>query len=122
MISLLAQTPVPVPAEIASWLACAAFVVWIVSLVKKIRTPALSQPLTVRADAECVLKPDYERDQAVIDDRLCKATESRKQLHERLGEHGERLTALEKSERHTEATLANIDMKLTTILQRLPRK
>ena len=81
----------------------------------------VQQPLTVAPHISFVRKPDYERDQALLDERLRKATESRKQLHERLGDQSQRITALEKSERHTEATLANIDQKLTTILQRLPR-
>lgn len=121
MIVILAQYAVPVPAEIAAWLGCLAFILWIATLVKKLRAPALTQPLTVRGETACVIKPDYDRDQALIDERLTSATASRKELHKQLGDHSERITALERSERHTEATLANIDQKLTTILQRLPR-
>jgi hypothetical protein len=55
MIPLLAQSSVPVPAEIASWLACLACVLWIISLVKKIRAPALTQPLAVKSDAAAPL-------------------------------------------------------------------
>jgi hypothetical protein len=81
----------------------------------------VQQPLHVTPQITYVERPDYEREQEVIDRRLNAATAARKEIHEKLDQHGQRIALLEKSERHTEQTLANIDQKLTTILQRLPR-
>lgn len=65
-----------------------------------------------------ISRPEYEADQETIDDRLNKATESRKKMHGEIDAHGHRLASLEKGEKHIEATLANMDQKLTTLLSR----
>ena len=82
----------------------------------------VQQPLTVTPFVDYVRKPDYDRDMGVVDDRLNAATESRKKLHERVDAHSQRIASLEKGERNTEVSLANIDQKLTVILQRLPKQ
>jgi len=82
---------------------------------------SLPQPLEIRAAKQFVNRGDYERDQGVTDARLKSATDSRKKMHEKLDDHGQRIALLEKSEQHHETLLAAIDTKLTTILQRLPR-
>jgi len=81
----------------------------------------LPQPLEIRAAKQFVNRGDYDRDQGVVDARLKAATESRKKMHEKLDDQGQRIALLEKSEQHHEALLAAIDQKLTAILQRLPR-
>lgn len=69
-----------------------------------------------------VAKPDYVRDQSLLDERLNAATKSRKDMHGDIELHGQRLAALEEGKRHTEITLANIDSKVTTLLQRTPAR
>ncbi len=65
-----------------------------------------------------ISRPEYGADQEVLDARLNAATESRRGIHKEIELHGHRLTSLEKGEKHTEATLANIDRKLETLLKR----
>jgi len=67
-----------------------------------------------------VPKVDYDADQTLIDERLNKATESRKAMHGEIEELGNRVVALETTERHTAAALASIDLTLKTLLQRTP--
>jgi septal ring factor EnvC (AmiA/AmiB activator) len=121
----------PPPEGFSDWLHSATYLIWLaagaVILWKRIKKPAAlpvdveNSPLTVAPAVNYVTAPDYKKDMDKVDERLNSATKSRKDLHERVDAHGQRISALEKSERHTDAALANIDQKLTTILQRLPR-
>jgi hypothetical protein len=87
------------------------------------KTPRVDvqQPFTVRPYADSVLRSDYDRDQETNNDRHKAAKVSREKIHENLKSHEARITSLEKGERHTDAALATIDQKVTTILQRLPK-
>ena len=132
MSPLLAQLTgnPPPPPGFTDWLQSATYLVWlgggVVVLWRHLRKPSAmpvdveNKPLTVAPATAYVKKPDYDHDQGVLDRRLNAATEARKGIHEKLDQHGQRLALLEKGERHTEAALADIDQKLTTILQRLP--
>lgn len=88
----------------------------------KVQRIDVQQPLSVRPHADFVLQPDYVRDQETNNERHKAAKESREKIHENLKNHEARISSLEKGEKHTDAALAVIDQKLTTVLQRLPQK
>jgi hypothetical protein len=129
-LAQLAGNPPP-PEGFSNWLQSATYLVWLAGgclvLWRHLKKPAAAavevsnNPLTVAPFVSYVEKDDYARDQKIVDDRLTSATESRKAMHEDIERHGQRIASLEKGERHTEMTLASIDQKLTTVLQRLPK-
>jgi septal ring factor EnvC (AmiA/AmiB activator) len=122
MISHLGQTsPYAVPDGLATWLACLLFLASLAVAIKKLREKPLKEPLRVRTEDDGVLRSDYDRDQKVVDERLTAATRSREKIHEQMSRQDSRITSLEKGEKHTDAALAQIDQKLTVVLQRLPK-
>lgn len=130
LLLLLAQADAP-PADLGAWLASLMYLVVslaaIVGLlvgVKQLRTkPAeVPSPLTIQEQATFVPLKIYQSDQSVVDARLQAATTSRKAMHQAIEGHAQRLASLEATREHNTQTLASIDTKLTTILQRLPRQ
>tara|TARA_X000001388_G_scaffold30096_1_gene21422 strand:+ start:33 stop:398 length:366 start_codon:yes stop_codon:yes gene_type:complete len=78
------------------------------------------QPLSISMKDEFVPFTRYEKDHSVLDTRLTKATASRKEMHDRLGQLENRTARLEEQNASQTKQLDRLDRKLDIVLDRLP--
>ena len=124
MMPLLAEVTIPVSGEqVASWLACLFFIVAGVNQVRRLAgKEKLERPLRVELEKEFTPRDDHDDLRGDLDRRMSAAKDSRDKMHNKLAEHGARLSALEASDLHQTRLLQNIDGKLDTITKTLMTK